>query len=773
MRLDEEGVGRFTEKVGRAPRMRLRDVQRVTAPTLLVMAALVGLPLAYGVSLGNALLYVGYELCYIVIPGWLVYRALSSRPGGRLRQFAIGWGLGYVLEVLAFMLTAAAGVRYLLTAYPLIVGIPAAWALRRKGTTERCVASLPVNLRWAISGVCVIAAAYVALSYFPAGLLPGGASIHYPPDLLWAISLASEALHHWPIRDPNVAGLPMPYHFFVHVHLASASQVTGLSLPLVFLRLYLLPLIVLAVLQVVIAGESLARSPQVGIIAACLLFLVGQVDLLHFRLLPYPFLGVFFTHLYASPSIPFGLVMLLPLLILVGEAVSRPEGGTRLGDWVLILVFMIGASDAKIIILPMIVLSLFLFGGGHLLVYRRIPRAVFIAAGLACLVFGAVFLLQYRGYASGVESKLSSPIAFFTNMSAVSIVKSYITSVSPSFPGSGILISGAGVAFGVFGLFGAQMIGLVWLFTHTGIRLSKRQAWLLSFFCTGLVVVFVSISQNVLYFLDYGIVAGCILSADGLHRAWSRRPRFSASMARKSAVLVLMGAGLLGAVMTFARFHSASNLAGIARTYVFAYGTLAVGIILLVALGSRLRHGRWVAVRVATAVIVMAGFLYVPLYLVRRPLRPVATVTGYRITPQLYRAMAWIRDHTPEETVIGVNNAEALDFDYAAFSERRTFLGGWGYSLPSREHGYSAISAGSLVGRAGSAGANLFARRVSLNNSVFHNADRHALRVLTTKYGVRYLLIDELNGFPANLQALHQVAQPVYRASSVVVLKLE
>ena len=238
--------------------------------------------------------------------------------------------------------------------------------------------------------------------------------------------------------------------------------------------------------------------------------------------------------------------------------------------------------------------------------------------------------------------------------------------------------------------------------------------------------------------------------------------------------MVSMGAGLLGAVMiASARAHSASNVAVMGRTYVFAYGTLAVGIILLVALGSRLRHGRSVAVRVATAMILVAGLLYTPLELVHRPLRPVATVNGRRITPQLYRAMAWIRDHTPGETVIAVNNAEALDFDYAAFSERRTFLGGWLYSLPSRESGSSAIARGFITGYAGSAGATLFARRVSLNNSVFRNADRHALRVLTTKYGVRYLLIDELNGFPANLEALFQVAQPVYRASGVVVVKLE
>ena len=39
--------------------------------------------------------------------------------------------------------------------------------------------------------------------------------------------------------------------------------------------------------------------------------------------------------------------------------------------------------------------------------------------------------------------------------------------------------------------------------------------------------------------------------------------------------------------------------------------------------------------------------------------------------------------NTPEDAVIAVNNAEALEFGYAAFSERRTFLGGWATPSPS------------------------------------------------------------------------------------------
>ena len=420
--------------------------------------------------------------------------------------------------------------------------------IARRGTTAQPRASVPVNLRWLVAAVCVAATAYVAIAYFPATPLPGSQAVHYHPDLPWAISLAADAKHHWPIQDPNVAGLSMPYHYFVHVHLASASQVTGLALPVIFFRLYSLPLIVLIALQLVVAGQSLARSAYAGLVAACLVLLVGQMNLNHEApLSPVAFLGVLPTYLHSSPSVPFGLIMLLPLLILIGEAISSPKDATRVGDWVLIALFMIGASDAKVVILPMIVSSLLLFGGAHLLVRRRVPLAVPIAGGLAMIVFSALYVLQYRGHSSGVELDPSSAVRLFTEkMAAVAQVKSFVTDALPSFPGSDIVLSSGGIVFGAFGLFSAQLLGIVWLLAHQRFRVNKRQAWVLAFLGTGIAVALLSDSPgtgNVLYFLVFGMVAGCIVSAEGLVLAWRSRPRLAGDMAKRSLVLGLVGLG--------------------------------------------------------------------------------------------------------------------------------------------------------------------------------------------------------------------------------------
>lgn len=754
-------------------------VASLVGPPLMVVGVMIGLPMAYGVSLADAVTYLGYGVGYAVVPGWLVYRALSHRPGSWLRQLAMGWSLGYALQLLAFMVTASAGARGAFVAYPLVVGIPAALAIRRKGALARPTERLSVDLRWMIAAVCVVATTYVAIAYFPANPLPGTQAVSYFPDYPWHIALAAEAKNHWPIQDPNVAGLSMPYHYFVHVHMASASQVTSLDLPVVFFRLYNLPLVVLTTLQLVVAGRSLARSAYAGLVAACLVLLVNQVNLHHAGPFAHTaFQGVLPTFLHLSPSIPFGLIFLVPLLILIGEAISSPPGETRVGDWVVIVLLMLGACDAKVAILPMLVAALVLYGVVRVLTRRGLPSTVWISGGLASAIFVGLYLLQYRGHSSGAKLDPSAGVRLFNGMDAVSKVTPYVEGVLPTFTGSGTLVSTGGVAFGVIGLFTAQLVGLVWLLADQRLRVNKRQAWLLAFLGVGLVVPLVSESPgtgNVLYFLAYGTVAGCILSAEGLHLAWRRRPHLDRSTMNKGVVVALAGLGLLATAMLLpARLHSDTDPDEVARTYLSAYLGLICGLVVLVVLCSRwLRHGRWVAAGVVTSVVLVAGALDRPVELARSGVRtkePVAA--GRRWTPELYDAMAWIRDNTPGDAVVAVNNAEALEFGYAAFSERRTFLGGWGYSLAIRETGYAAVKHGLATGTVGSAGAELFAPRVRLNDRAFRSVDPQAISALGAEHDVRYLVVDETNGFPVDLDALRQVAQPVYAAPGVTVLEL-
>ena len=101
-----------------------------------------------------------------------------------------------------------------------------------------------------------MAVAVIGVTFFDSTPLPGTESVRFSPDFAWAISIAAEAKHHWPIEDPSISGETFPYHYFVHIHWAAASQVTGIDLSTIFSRLWILPLTVLLVLELVVAGTT-------------------------------------------------------------------------------------------------------------------------------------------------------------------------------------------------------------------------------------------------------------------------------------------------------------------------------------------------------------------------------------------------------------------------------------------------------------------------------------------------------------------------------------
>ena len=211
---------------------------------VLVVAGVLALEGAYGVALGDALLYLGYELVFVITPGWLVYSILTRHRGGALRQLTMGWALGYVLEIFTFMLTAATGTRSVFVLYPVVLGVAAGARLYGWRSQPQTQSNEESSTRFELlfAGVCMAVATAFAVAYNLAPL-PGTESVKYFQDDTWHLALAADVKHHWPLLDPNVSGDALPYHYFVHLHLAAASHVTGLELPLVYWRLFTIPLI--------------------------------------------------------------------------------------------------------------------------------------------------------------------------------------------------------------------------------------------------------------------------------------------------------------------------------------------------------------------------------------------------------------------------------------------------------------------------------------------------------------------------------------------------
>ncbi len=90
---------------------------------LVVGSTLLAVWLISGVPAGDVLRFVGFEAAYVLLPGCLLYALLSRAPAGGLRTIAIAWPLGYALEIGAFALTAALGVRGMFALLPVLAAV--------------------------------------------------------------------------------------------------------------------------------------------------------------------------------------------------------------------------------------------------------------------------------------------------------------------------------------------------------------------------------------------------------------------------------------------------------------------------------------------------------------------------------------------------------------------------------------------------------------------------------------------------------------------------
>ena len=734
---------------------------RPAAAAAVIALAAVLLPVITGVGVGSALGYLAYELGFVVLPGWCVYRALSGESASPIRQLAIGWALGYALEVLAFIACSALGVRGLFVFYPVaVVAATVAFARRRFAPSRTSVPPRRASVI-AFAVLTLAAIGYFTVSFFPITPLPGSSTVTYLPDFSWAVSLAAEAKHHWPIEDPSVAGTAMPYHFFVNIHLAAASQVTGIALPTVYFRLFLTPLVVALVLQFAVAGQAMLRRSAIGLVAITLLLFVGELQLDPARggVSNFPFGGIFFTLLSWSPSFLFGLVLMMPLIYLLGERLRARDQQGSAGYWALIGLLMIGASDAKVAILPLLVVALVLYASRQWLRSRTISWPALAGAGLAGSIVVALYVIQYRNVGNGVRIDPTSGFQFFENLYAVLLVRSELNTFLPD-PLINLIVP---LTLGVIGLFAAQLVGLAWLHRYGRRPLDSERQWLFSLLAASvLALLFLSApgTVNSLYFAFYGLASGCLLAAEGLVRAWEHRPPLRPLRSRLATVAAswVLFVGVLIAIPSLLPLSEAAK-------YLLRYLGMATGLVALYVVGRHLGGARrWIAGAAVTGGLISVGALNVPFDsiapAIRGTDRPTYASQGNLLTPDLNQALIWLKDNSPEDAEIAVNAPKVFAFDYAAFSERRVFLGGWGYSAPARAGRFEQILNGTF---------NPFAGRLELETNALAG-DAAALSKLVGTYGVSYLLIDTVNGPTAGLKELRRECGVVFENDDAVIL---
>lgn len=614
-------------------------------PAVLVGVAAAAILVVFGVRPLDLLRFAAYEAGFVLIPGWAVYLALKPSPPGLLRQIAAGWALGYVLEILAYAATAALGIRTWFAAYPVLVllgAAPLAWHRhgRRLWTAPRPVQG--TGWLWALAAACVAVLVYLGIGFFSQTPLPGTVpAVSYYPDLVWDLALAGEALHHWPIMDPNVAGASFSYYTFTHIHLAAVSQVTGLDLPLLLFRLYVPALILLLTLQLYLLGRTLAGSRSAGLLTVLLVLFAGEIDPFVGR--QSLFLNAFFPDLYLSPTFLLGLVLFLPLVLELADVMrSTPATRPGLGSWIAAGLFLIGCGGAKGTILPVIVSALGLTLAWRWLSDRRINRPAVIAFSMAALALGGFYLFSYAG--SGITPELR-PLSALLGMGAIgSRLRLALSGGWQQYGTVALLVVAA-----FFGLMGLRAVGLTSLAWARRPHFSGDSIWLWSLFLVTLVPYYFldQPGASQLYFFWFGYVAASALAAEGL-ALLARRCRSLPLLPRTLVALPLVA--LLATQLLDTPLDSAATL------------------------------GRW-----------RAGL-------------PAYAETNRNLTQGLLAGLDWLRQNTGTGAVLAVNNYYSSDqgkdpryYYYAAFAQRRVFLEGWLYTNQSHKIGYSSVAAGTLL----------------------------------------------------------------------------
>jgi hypothetical protein len=779
------------------------------APFVLVVAVAIALWLASGVEMGEIALFGAYQLGFVAAPGWLLYRLLA--PGHSLgRTLAFGWVLGYALEILAYLLASELGARGLFPFYPLLAAplIPWVFRLARARQGEAPSTEFPAAAVWTAAGVGVVTLAYLGIAYFARTPLPWDVGkVTYDADVPFSLSIAAEALHHWPMTDPNVSGQGLHYYVWAHLDLAATSQVTGLGLPLLLFRLTIVPLTLLFIALLLVAGRVFAGRASVGALAAGLLLLVGEVDVEPWH--SFPFGGYFFTSLWLSPTFLLGLVFFAAAITLIGERLKSGEAirpAWRM--WLLIVILLVACAGSKLPTLAVLAGGLLLTGGWVWWHRRYVDRNVVTAFAAGVLVFALYYVLAYRHSSFGLEVH---PFRAFGEMGWVRDLRLAIGD------GAGWPL---GVVMGALALFGAPLVGLIALFGLRRRHLPEGRVFLLGLLVAGLggLVLLFQAGNAEFYFSQYGIVGGALLAAEGLLLLASRWPRAAvvratAAIAVATAAAIVMvvygtvthftvpgplpaalhvhGALMIGVLLgIFVLMWRWSAPSG-RRTPALAAGFFgATGVVLLLwrlgwnpdrvnggyelvaalmvltmlAAAFTRRAQRWEAFSAVAVTALAIGALDLPLdegpNAVDRLRSGGAFSDVYEtgLSRQLYEGLTWIRRNTSTDAVLAVNNYRerrpgytgATYFYYGAFSERRVFLEGWLFT------GASQSIVGDDVPRSE---VRPFAGRLRLNEAVFKRADADALNVLVRDYGVRYLVADKLQGtFTPALARLGRIA---------------
>jgi hypothetical protein len=735
----------------------------------LVVSTVIATWLLSGVAASEAARFIVFEALYVVLPGCLLYLLLMSDHGGWLRVVAIGWPLGYAVEVGAFSLSAAVQEREAFAFLPAIsIVLVAALLIRerrrnpqRERSADHGLNSLTQKLPLATSEPMLVAIAIsavlvmLALTSFTLAPLPGHFhSVAYPEEYLFATSIAAEARHHWPITSPWVAGLPLRYYTAVFIHGAAINQVTGVALPTIYMRLFPTTANLLLALQLLSLGRSMMRSRLAGLLAIVLFFFVGAATLTPRH--EWPFEGTTLLTFWSSTSFTFGALFFLALLSLVqhwlGERMRvapKPRVGRAawlpredLGLLVVFAVLMLGCGASKMFAAVVFVGGLGIFWLWSVATGKeRRLLSYLLAIAIACVA------VTYFSMLTGGMSKSLGIQLLNTNFLNhwFRLAADVAQAIGAHSFLQGLLSIGATILIAI--CLSAPVLGAAWLLLRCR-PLSDFEMFCSSvvlFGVAGYYLTFDRVLLVELYFRNFGYYALLLLAAGGLADFVTRTPKDAWGTVASVCAVVLMSGLVIATGLLEVPYIRHAEL---------AWDTAMYGLVVIVALFAVRRLHKYYSPMASSR---LGGVLAccIPVIGVLGFTRPVINValgakavildqavalkdspSNYGINLSLYQGLEWVRIHTPACDVLAVNHYydgpsttdRSAYVDYSAFAERRIFLESW------------AVTPGGVAGS-----ADPFPKRLALNDSAVVGGNPEALRGLAHD-GVSYVLVDKTHG---------------------------
>ncbi|HEX5246688.1 MAG TPA: hypothetical protein VFW41_06115 [Gaiellaceae bacterium] len=466
----------------------------------------------FDVPPSQSLLFVGYQLGYVVVPGVAALLALTGSKRVGLNEIALGVGLGYALEVLAFAVCGASGEPGLFRVFPLAVVAlsgPFLRAVRPRWSALR----EPSPSAWMLAWLIAVLAGFLANRILDTPLPTQVYALRgYATDMLWSTSVTADALHHWPVTIPGFAGRHLHYHVFAFFDMAGASRATGLGPWLVNFRFYPLWTVAVASFELYAAARVIARRASAGPLAVFLFFVAGSF-------LPWAqpradLLGV----VIISATFAFGLVVWVPTLLALRHVATGAELGWRRGSAYAIAAALTALSSGAKAPIPVVAGSGLALVAIWAIAKKRRPPGRVVATGLGvAAIFAVAWVVLYRAAGGGggvtlkpfgtikslqpfelVSHHVPSPLLeVFWLLVAVVVAAKLIAVIAPGVFAAAAWRDRADVVF----LSAMVVAGLVYFFAFTNAGESQR------------------------YFEWYGYAAGAILAGVGFSDLFHRTLR--------------------------------------------------------------------------------------------------------------------------------------------------------------------------------------------------------------------------------------------------------